>query len=730
MKKIAFKEKNIKESLGAAMKGGYPFYKLLIAYFVFLIGNIFINEYKITEFAFFVHTSIGIVILGTIFLWLLLLFALKDSWTLPALAFVLSFYSYICIKQNHDYYFLCGCLIVISLFVCCMKFEKISIWVSEEFAWLSILGIALLLTGIVSTVCVIIYRNNGTSCFDFGIFAQMYYYMKETGLPLTTCERDGLLSHFAVHISPVYYLLLPIYFLSPKPETLLILQCVVTFSGVIPLYLICKNHKISRMASIAFAICFVLVPSFTGGCYYYFHENNFLPPMLLWLVYFFEIRDVKINIKKWGILSKVIFWVLVFLSLGIKEDAAIYVAVVALYFLILDCKKYASRKSWKEIWKSNSLWTLLLAIAYFVVAVIILSTSGDGAMTGRYNNYIYDGSGSLAVMLIGLLKNPVYVVTQCMTVDKIQFLFYMIVPLALLPLLCPDVENWILMIPLLLINVMPNYGYQQSIFYQYAFGSGALLVYLSVLNYEKLGKNRKKILLLAVIASSLSYGFHFGGRLQNYWNAYRENEEYRKNIDLAAEKIPDEAYLASATFLLPYFSQRMQVYELETTQTICEYYAVDLRGGVSVEEKYLNADVYEEIIKIDGAIAIYRLRNWQEGMYSPQKEFSIRVHAFRDDMEQYIQESLKQCSIEELGDILYNGITVKRVTGDQHWTEPSQDGGMEAVYMVDSYGVLVYISYKDENFIATWSGPTKDEALMEAEYGWSGGNGAGWTGMA
>ena len=36
------------------------------------------------------------------------------------------------------------------------------------------------------TVCR--YLLNWSSTFDFGIFSQMYYYMKETFLPLTTCE--------------------------------------------------------------------------------------------------------------------------------------------------------------------------------------------------------------------------------------------------------------------------------------------------------------------------------------------------------------------------------------------------------------------------------------------------------------------------------------------------------------------------------------------------------------
>ena len=59
------------------------------------------------------------------------------------------------------------------------------------------------------------YRMNYASAYDFGLFSQMYYYMGKCLLPLTTCERDGLLSHFAVHLSPIFYLLLPLYKLFP-----------------------------------------------------------------------------------------------------------------------------------------------------------------------------------------------------------------------------------------------------------------------------------------------------------------------------------------------------------------------------------------------------------------------------------------------------------------------------------------------------------------------------------
>ena len=52
-----------------------------------------------------------------------------------------------------------------------------------------------------------------------------------TGLPVTTCERDRVLSHFAVHVSPIYYLFLPFYALFPSPVTLEVLQALLLAFG-------------------------------------------------------------------------------------------------------------------------------------------------------------------------------------------------------------------------------------------------------------------------------------------------------------------------------------------------------------------------------------------------------------------------------------------------------------------------------------------------------------------
>ena len=101
---------------------------------------------------------------------------------------------------------------------------------SNVWLWLTVgLGVGFFL--LVSVWTVYRYKTFNSPVYDFGIFAQMFHSMKTTGLPMTTVERDGLLSHFRVHMSPIYYLMLPVYCLVPRPETLQVLQAAVMASA-------------------------------------------------------------------------------------------------------------------------------------------------------------------------------------------------------------------------------------------------------------------------------------------------------------------------------------------------------------------------------------------------------------------------------------------------------------------------------------------------------------------
>ncbi|MCI8504756.1 MAG: DUF2079 domain-containing protein [Lachnospiraceae bacterium] len=158
---------------------------------------------------------------------------------------------------------------------------------------------------------------------------------ERTDLPMTTLERDGLLSHFSVHVSPIYYLLLPIYLLFPTPATLQILQAAVLASSVIPLWKLGKHHGLSNLQQMFLCLLLLLYPAFSGGTAYDLHENCFLAPLLFWLFYGIARQNVPITALA------------AFLTLMVKEDAAVYTAVIALWLTVKTIyRPYSAAAPW------------------------------------------------------------------------------------------------------------------------------------------------------------------------------------------------------------------------------------------------------------------------------------------------------------------------------------------------------------------------------------------------
>ena len=318
----------------------------------------------------------------------------------------------------------------------------------KRFAWATAAAAVLFfLVVAVWTACRVF--SFSTPTFDFGIFAQMFHSMKTTGLPITTVERDGPLSHFAVHVSPVYYLLLPFYYIVPHPATLQVMQAVVLASAVIPLWKLGRHHNLHPGLRFLLCLLLLLYPAYAGGTSYDIHENAFLTPLLLWLFYGID--------RKNGIITAIA----ALLTLRVKEDAAVYVAVVALYLLLRST--LSPRKKWGLI--TGSL-LLAAAIGWFVAVTGYLATSGDGVMTYRYDNFMYGDSDSLITVIKAVMLRPMKAVFECMDEQKLQFIGLTMGALAFLPLMTRRYERLVLLIPYLLVNLMTDYKYQHDIFFQ------------------------------------------------------------------------------------------------------------------------------------------------------------------------------------------------------------------------------------------------------------------------
>lgn len=469
--------------------------------------------------------------------------------------------------------------------------------------------LALLFLGFVSLWTVARVYSFKTPTYDFGIFSQMFYYMKETGLPLTTLERDGLLSHFAVHVSPIYYLLLPVYAMVPHPATLQILQGVVITSAVIPLWLLGKHYGFSSIQRILLSGVLFLLPAFSGGVAYDIHENCFLTPLILWLFYGIEKKKMGFTI------------LFAFLVLCVKEDGAVYVAVIGLWLFVRSVLSQGQRKE-----RGMALCVLFLSFVWFFGVTTYLKRWGDGVMSGRYKNFMIGEEGSLFHVVCNALLHPLKVLHECTETEKLRYLALTMVPLLGLPLITRRYERYILLIPYILVNLMSDYTYQHEIFFQYSFGTTAFLLYLLLINLSDM-KNRKGItavLSASVLLCGVCFALVVVPKGATYPAIWIEEKETFREIKQALTTVPEDATVTATTFYTTELSQRRYLYDIAYTSVEqvleSEYVVLDPRyehvfkkyrspgktNGLENLIAILKKEGYEEVISIEGTLRIFK----------------------------------------------------------------------------------------------------------------------------
>lgn len=441
--------------------------------------------------------------------------------------------------------------------------------------------------------CAVMALRELTYCtpnFDFGIFCNIYHNLKENFQPLSTCERDGLLSHFAVHFSPVLYLLLPIYCIFPYSMTLEIAQVLILLSGVAPLLLLMKKYKLGSVTKMLLSIAYFAFPAINYGCIYDFHENCFILPFLMWMFYFYE---------KGKTVPLFIFAVLTF---TVKEEAFAYVFIFAVYLLLAK----------KDVKKSVVL--MAISVIYFAFAVYYISHFGEGIMSGRFANLKLADEGLLSVVK-NVFESPILAINELfrgISTDsgKLLYVIQMLVPLSLIPFMSKKFSRLILLCPML-INLLSDYYYQCDLGKQYSFGITAFLFYAAVINLSE--KNEQKQNYLAFTSAFVSVVMMISlmyPRLSNYAISYAANKEDYEKITEILEEIPEDASVTASTFFVPKLAQRDVIYEQYYHSKIdTDYLVIDLRYTDStklaeIEQPYFEAG-YKVVAEETDLIKVY-----------------------------------------------------------------------------------------------------------------------------
>ncbi|MBR5515199.1 MAG: DUF2079 domain-containing protein, partial [Clostridia bacterium] len=301
-------------------------------------------------------------------------------------------------------------------------------------------------------------------------------------------------------------------------------------------------------------------PALSAGTFYDIHENCFLVPLLLWTFFFFEKEKYAL------------MYIFAALTLAVKEDAAVYIIIFAL-FVILSRKKYL-----------HGAVMLVTAAAYFIIAMNLLDLLGEyyagvytnssanpainGAMVNRYDNLIFDKSDGIFGVIKTALKNPAYLLTQILSTKngdfgKLKYLLQMLLPLGFMPFITKKVSRYILILPIL-VNLLTDYMYQYDIGFQYHFGILAFLFYVTVMNLSELqGSVKRNIITVASVSCFCLYLTTVSPYLQSYLNDWNTNKDMYKDMEKIIDTIPKDASVCASSMLVSHLADREEVYQIE-----------------------------------------------------------------------------------------------------------------------------------------------------------------------
>jgi uncharacterized membrane protein len=212
-------------------------------------------------------------------------------------------------------------------------------------------------------------------------------------------------SHFGSHNSPILFLLVPLYYLFPHTETLLIMQTILLALGAIPLYYIGRLF-LDSWGGLVFSWAYLLYPGLHGVNLFDFHELAFLPLLLFCIIYF--------------IITKQFYYFIgfSFIAMMIKEDVSILLFMLTSIAII--AKKYSNER------EKLILYITLMIYVIWTLSSLFWIIPHFSLTGGYYHSARYDFSNGI----IGLIANNFFL--------KLVYIFLLLLPLALIPLIAPE----------------------------------------------------------------------------------------------------------------------------------------------------------------------------------------------------------------------------------------------------------------------------------------------------
>ena len=250
-----------------------------------------------------------------------------------------------------------------------------------------------------------------TASFDLGIIDNlMFNVMSGHGFRAPVLFGPSGGSLLAGHATFVLYLFLPFYWLSPRAETLLIIQSIFLGFAAIPLYGFAKT-QLPRWSAALVSVAYLLYAPLHGLNFYDFH---YLPVCIFFLFCLF-----------WALSTNrtMLVWVLWAICVSIREDVPVGLATLGVFLV------FSGYRVRTGVWM-----TVLSLISFVLIKFVIMRMAGSWWFANLYNDLMPQGARNYGGVVMTLLTNPAYVVSTLITEEKLTYALHLLVPLVFLPL--------------------------------------------------------------------------------------------------------------------------------------------------------------------------------------------------------------------------------------------------------------------------------------------------------
>ena len=275
-----------------------------------------------------------------------------------------------------------------------------------------------------------------------GLFGQSFWTLLHGHAFANSQEsvNGTLASHFGVHFSPTLLVLTPFYALWPSALTLMAGQAVALALAPVPLYAWLRP-RVGGAAALPLSLALLALPIFVRAGSGDFHDACFLPAPCLAAVWALEARR-----RGWLALF-------VLLALGVREDAALAVAMLGLYALVRG----------HGAMTAGALVALGLGWLVLVTRFVIPAFGSPGIIADPRQFFVaaFGHWGATPLDAVrGILTQPAGVARWLSSRELAQYAYSLVLPLLLVP---PFLDAALLMaLPGLAINLLSRFPFMHS----------------------------------------------------------------------------------------------------------------------------------------------------------------------------------------------------------------------------------------------------------------------------